>query len=155
MLQLSRIYDYAENKDILSSPSLLINRVETRPLLVGDSAYPLRTWLIKPYADRANEILTAMQKKFNIKLCAARSAVERAFGKMKTRWRIPNKKNEQRLDSICRTVLAICVLHNLCITLDDEFDDDDGDSDDGNEEWNMNHNANPFGTEEDARDAIF
>ena len=112
VLQLSGIYDYAENQDILSSPSLFINGVETRPLLVGDSAYTLRTWLIKPYANRANGFSLQCRK-----LSAARSVVERAFGKMKTRWRILNKKNEQRLNSICRTVLATCVLHNLCITL--------------------------------------
>ena len=53
-------------------------------LLVGDSSYPLTTWLMKPYAFRGN--LTHDQKHFNYRLSRARIVTENAFGRLKARW---------------------------------------------------------------------
>lgn len=54
VLRLSGIYDQAESEQILSRPIIDLGGTNIRPLIVGDSAYPLRSWLIKPYWDRAN-----------------------------------------------------------------------------------------------------
>ena len=43
VLRLSGLYELAENEQILSGPTRNINGTEIRPLLAGDSAYPLRT----------------------------------------------------------------------------------------------------------------
>ena len=68
-------YELAENEQILSGPTRDINGTEIRPLLAGDSAYPLTNWLVKPCPDRGR--LTPDQRKFNVKFSALRSVVER------------------------------------------------------------------------------
>ena len=68
---------------------------------------------MKPFPDRGR--LTAEQRKFNLKFSALRCVVERAFGMLKSRWRIILKKIEQKTTTLKRTVIAACVLHNICI----------------------------------------
>ena len=46
---MSSIFDRAEASDIVSSPVENINGTNVRPLILGDGAYPLKSWLIKPY----------------------------------------------------------------------------------------------------------
>lgn len=98
VLRLSGLYNLGNNKQILQSPTRIINGTEVPPLIVGDSAYPLLTWLVKPYQDRGR--LSAEERKFNIKLSAMRSVVERAFGMLKLRWRLLYKKLEQKTKSL-------------------------------------------------------
>ena len=52
VLWLSGIFDLAENEEILSAPTRMVNGGRLRPMLVGDSAYPLKNWLIKPFSNR-------------------------------------------------------------------------------------------------------
>ena len=94
VLRLTGLYELAENEQILGGPTRNINGTEIRPLLAGDSAYPLTNWLVKPYPDRGR--LTPEERKFNVKFSALRSVVERAFGTLKARWRIALKKVEQK-----------------------------------------------------------
>ena len=75
-----------------------ITGTEIGPLLAGNSAYPLTNWLMKPFTDRGR--LTAEQRKFNLKFSALRCVVERAFGMLKSRWRIILKKIEQKTTSL-------------------------------------------------------
>ena len=124
VLGLSGLFDLVNNQQILESPSRVINGTEVLPLIVGDSAYPLLKWLIKPYADR--ERLSSEERKFNIKLSAMRSVVERAFGMLKLRWRLVYKKVEQK--TLKKTVIAACILHNICINHGDLCDGNAADS---------------------------
>ena len=84
VLRLSGLYDMAQNEQILSGPTRDINGVEIGPLLAGDGAYPLTSWLMKPYPNRGR--LTPQQRKFKKKFSALRCVVERAFGMLKSRW---------------------------------------------------------------------
>ena len=149
VLRLSGLYDLAQNEQILAGPTRNINGVEIGPLLAGDSAYPLTSWLMKPYSDRGH--LTPEQKKFNKKFSALRCVVERAFGMLKSRWRIVMKKIEQKTTTLTKTVVASCVLHNICIERGDLYDDgcdSDDDSDDEDEGRLL------FETGNDVRDAL-
>lgn len=134
LIRLSGLYDIAQNEQILSGPTCNINGIETRPLLAGDSAYPLTSWLVKPYLDRGR--LTPEKRKFNLKLSALRCVVERAFGMLKGRWRIALKKVEQKTSTLKKTVIAACVLHNICIERGDLYDTDNSDSDDSSDDDN-------------------
>ena len=150
VLRLSGLYDFAENEQILSGPMRNINGTEIGPLLAGDSAYPLTNWLMKPFPDRGR--LTAEQRKFNLKFSALRCVVERAFGMLKSRWRIILKKIEQKTTTLKKTVIAACVLHNICIERGDLHDADDSDSDDGSDDDNGGRNA--FETGNNIRDTL-
>lgn len=113
VLKLSGFYDLAETQQILAGPSKLFHGTEVRPLVVGDSAYPLTNWLVKPYSDK--EVLTPEESKFNTNLRASRSVVDRAFRMLKARFGIVTKKSEQRPASLNRTLVTACILHNICI----------------------------------------
>ena len=150
VLRLSGFYDLAENEQILSGPTRNINGTEIRPLLAGDSAYPLTNWLVKPYPDRGH--LTPDQRRYNVKFSALRSVVERAFGKLQARWRIALKKVEQKLSTLKKTVIAACVLHNICIERGDLYDTENNDSDDSSDDDNDGRIGVETGN--DIRDAL-
>lgn len=80
--------------------------------LLGDAAYPLMSWLMKPYSDHGQ--LTVEQQHFNYRLSRARMTVECAFGRLKGRWRCLLKQSELQLKTMPVVVTACCILHNLC-----------------------------------------
>ena len=51
------------------------------------------------------------------------------FGMLKGRCRIVMKKIEQKMPNVNIATIAACVLHNICILLNDEYDVDESDSD--------------------------
>ena len=53
--------------------------------LLGDGAYPLQNWLLKPFRDNGH--LTRIQRRFNYHLSSTCAAIERAFGLLKGRFR--------------------------------------------------------------------
>ena len=69
------------NKELLQGDSLWFGSHEIPTLLVGDSAYPIKSWLMKPFTH--SPTLTQEQKQFNYKLSRARVVVEIAFGRLK------------------------------------------------------------------------
>ena len=83
---------------------------------VGGSAFPQFSWLIKKYNENMRD---KHQRYFNKKLCGARVVTKNAFGILKGRWRILNKKTECRLFNLCYVIMASIALHNLCIELAD------------------------------------
>jgi len=55
-------------------------------------------------------------------------AVERAFGKLKSRWRIlKNVMEITDMETIVDVIDVCCILHNLCIDCDDIWDTDEYD----------------------------
>ena len=129
---MSGLFELGENEQILTSPMKIVSGTEIFPLIIGDSAYPLLKWLVKPYPNRG--LLTPDEREFNKKLSAARSVVGGACGMLKGRWRLLLRNVEQQTRTLSKTVLTTCVLHNICIDHGDLYDCSDSDSDDSDSE---------------------
>ncbi|XP_028325402.1 non-structural maintenance of chromosomes element 4 homolog A isoform X1 [Gouania willdenowi] len=80
--------------------------------LIGDAAYPMHEWLMKPFLDTGS--LTPEQKMYNSRLKYARSVAETAFRRLKGRWRCLLKKHGCKLELSKKIALTCCVLHNIC-----------------------------------------
>ncbi|XP_065435678.1 uncharacterized protein LOC135978883 [Chrysemys picta bellii] len=96
---------------------ITIGDVEMPIVILGDPAYPLMPWLMKPYTgslDRSQEL-------FNYRLSKCRMAVECAFGHLKGRWRTLLTCSDLSQTNIPIVIAACCVLHNLCESKGETF----------------------------------
>ena len=97
--------------------------------ILADSAYPNVNWVLSPFRDNGH--LTTAQRRFNETHASIRSTIERAFGLLKGRFSRLQHIDQRNIQTIVTTVLAACVLHNICILNNDDFEDvlfeDDGD----------------------------
>lgn len=105
--------------------------------LLGDKAYPSRVNLLTPFRDNGH--LTRQQILFNNRLSKARSAVERAFGILKGKFRRLKYLDMNRIELIPTIIIACCVLHNISrreqyeyeeFEIEEGDDDNDQDNDD-------------------------
>ena len=124
VLRNSTIFDFAENNQILTGPVVRIGANKIKPYLVGDSAYPLASWLQKPLPEATRD---PEEIAFDKALSAARVAVECAFGVLKNCWRILGKRLDSRILFANKIAIACAVLHNFCLLNQDDWNDDDND----------------------------
>ncbi|XP_062977814.1 uncharacterized protein LOC134395583 [Elgaria multicarinata webbii] len=94
------------------NPTVLINNVLVPPLILADSDYPMRRWLIKPYKGRLDQRKTAFNERFN----RCHDVVEQAFSRLKARWRCLTARLPLRQENIVPVITACVVLHNICET---------------------------------------
>ena len=100
------------NNELLPSKSLSVNGTDVRLYFIGDSAYAIHTWLMKPFPH--NAVLTPQQQTYNYRLCRVRMVVENANGRLKAWWRRHVKRNDMQVNNIPCVVAAACILHNMC-----------------------------------------
>ncbi len=79
--------------------------------IIGDDAFPFRTWLMKPFSRRNMEM---EERIFNYRLSRAHRISENAFGIMVNCWRCLLKPPEQNPKIVESIVSACSCLHNLC-----------------------------------------
>ena len=90
-----------------------VDDIEIAPQILGDGAFPLCSWLMKPYGDA---VLTPDKRYFNYRSSRSRMVTEGAFGKLKGRFRILHRKYESNKETVkIMGGLACVILHNICI----------------------------------------
>ncbi|CAL1671631.1 unnamed protein product [Lasius platythorax] len=87
--------------------------------ILTDKAYPTLKWCITPYINRGN--LTRQQENFNTLVSQTRQTIERAFALLFGRFRRLKYLDMNRVDLISKTILACCVLHNICLDFGDDL----------------------------------
>ncbi|XP_074037262.1 putative nuclease HARBI1 [Leptinotarsa decemlineata] len=78
-------------------------------VIVGDDAFPLKTYLMKPYSRRN---MTQEERIYNYRLSRARRVIENTFGILVSKFRIFEKPISLKIESVDDVVLACCSLHN-------------------------------------------
>ena len=116
ILQSTDLWEQLQEKEYLPNIAKQINGIEVPPLILADSAFQLKSWLMKPYT---NSKLTEKERYFNYQLSRARMITECAYGQLKGRWRILMRKCESLPEEVKIITLACMVLHNICISKGD------------------------------------
>ena len=75
---------------------------------------------MRPFQDHG--ALTAARRHFNKELRKARIVVEHGLGQSKARWRCLDKRIDEDTMKIPHTITACCILHNIYILMNDDFD---------------------------------
>ncbi|CAN8004230.1 unnamed protein product [Ixodes pacificus] len=88
-------------------------------LMVGDEAFPLKTFLMRPYPRRGNDPAQYQEylkrATFNYRLSRTRRLIENSFGIMANRWRILRRAFKAS-EEITESVVKACVtLHNFLL----------------------------------------
>jgi len=83
--------------------------------ILGDSGYPLESWLVTPIRAAA----TPYEEAYNMAHSRTRTVIERCFGVLKSRFRCLDKSGGTLLytpKKSCQIIIACCVLHNYCLS---------------------------------------
>lgn len=120
VLRLSTLWELASHGNLFPAHIRDIGGASVGYYILGDSAYPLQNWLLKPFPDTGR--LTIEQQNYNKKISRARVVVENSFGRLKGRWRCLLKRNDCDVSLVKSMVLTCCALHNLCERHGEEYD---------------------------------
>ena len=113
VLRNSPLYQDAENLESVMFPE--------STYIIGDAAYPLKTWLITGFKNDGK--LTREQRQFNYILSSTRMKIEHTFGLLKGRFRkLKVMMDIDKVEDIPLLVTSACVLHNFCLLNEDDMD---------------------------------
>ena len=113
VLSNSGIFKKANANELFSEvQSKQIGDNDIHPLILGDPAYPLLSWLMKPYPETGNT--PRIERLFNCRLSRARMTAENTFGRWKGRLIRFTKRVDMEASSLSTIVAASCILHNIC-----------------------------------------
>ncbi|CAM4497661.1 unnamed protein product [Lepidochelys olivacea] len=105
----SGLYEQLQQGTYFPDQKITVADVEMPIAILGDSAYPLMPWLMKPYTGS----LDSSQELFNYRLSKCRMVVECAFGRLKARWRSLLTRLDFSEINIPIVVTACCMLHRI------------------------------------------
>ena len=118
ILQSTELWADIQDWNYLPTIAKEVDKQNVPPLVIADSAFPLTTWLMKPFT---HAVLSEKQRYFNYRLSRARMVTEGAYGQLKGRWRVLLRKCESDSENVRRFALACMVLHNICIAEEIQF----------------------------------
>lgn len=95
--------------------------IRKQGIILGDSAYPSRKWLLTPFDNPANQ----HQQAYNDAQSKARSVIERTFGRFKRRFAMMHQEIRVSPDRACKLIAAAMILYNIAIEINDEMPDND------------------------------
>lgn len=84
-------------------------------VIVADAAFPMRTYLLRPYPGRR---VTEDRRLFNYRLYRGRRIVENAFGILSQTWRVYQRRLQVSPDTADSIVKATCILSNYLRGMD-------------------------------------
>lgn len=84
--------------------------IELPMVIVGDEAFPLKRYLMRPYPGRG---LTNDKAIFNYRLSRARRISENAFGILQQKFRIFNRTLQGDPGNLTNIVMTACILYNF------------------------------------------
>ena len=70
----SNLYKKITHRHLVPNQSTTLSGVHVPLYMIGDSEYPMQSWLMKPFAH--NSGLTKGQRNFNYRICRARIVIE-------------------------------------------------------------------------------
>jgi len=103
--------------------------------ILGDSAYPLMSNIIVPFRNTGD--LSPEERQFNTIHSASRCVIERAFARLKGKFRRLKYLDMDDMNLVGEIITAACVLHNFIIEHDSQASssvDDDSEDDAAPEE---------------------
>ena len=109
--QWSSLYTQLQTKKILLEPFFQLHDQELRPCLLGNSAYSIRSYLLKDF-NLGNHIFRD-QMRFDSSMSSSRVYIEYAFAALKNCWRIL-KAFDMAVDKCAMVTLALTILYNFC-----------------------------------------
>ncbi|XP_018493491.1 protein ALP1-like [Raphanus sativus] len=107
----SLLYKRLTSGDIVWEKVINVRGHHVRPYIVGDWCYPLLSFLMTPFSP--NGAGSPPENLFDGMLMKGRSVVVEAIGLLKARWKILQSLNVG-VNHAPQTIVACCVLHNLC-----------------------------------------
>ena len=102
--------------EIIPSISPILDAIEIPPLILGDGAFSMRSWIIEPHGEA---VLTEERRYFNFRHSRARLVTEGAFELLKSRFRVLHRRCESNKETVKLMGLACVVLQNICIVQGD------------------------------------
>lgn len=108
-----------ENKLFPGNLTKQIGDQDVSPFLIGDPAYPLLPWLLKPYPENNNT--TPIKCRFNYCLSRGRMTIENTYGRWKGRFPRFLKRVDMGVTFLIPVTKASCILHNICEMQNNDF----------------------------------
>lgn len=84
-------------------------RGELQGVLLGDSGYPLKPWLLTPFLNP----VSVSQARYNTAHAKTRNVIERCFGVLKRRFHCLHAELKMKPERVCNIICACVVLHNM------------------------------------------
>jgi hypothetical protein len=94
-------------------------------ILLGDSGYALKPYLMTPYYNP----VTANQRAYNRAHRKTRVIVEQTFGRWKRRFHLLHSEIRMQPEKVCQLIGACAILHNIAIAFNEPIEDPEDDID--------------------------